>query len=725
MGFADKGGIYRPELHGDWVNVAGTSLMQRKIKQVKIDQYGFHLLRNFVLAGVASIVIVIAVLATLTYNSAVHNMIVAAEANNLTVARALSNHVWADTLDEMQRLVTQSADLARQSQAYMGLRADVGRHITGSSIIAIRVFSPRRQVLFSTDASQLGSYEENVTPATRALQSKSSAANRVTIQSESMLSVKTPDYWIRSYLPLDEKHSAGVNGEKSIVEVTSDVTSIHNNIIAERNNMIISIALVLLIVFSILFVFVRRASLIASRRMQEKLEDEAMMRHIAYHDALTGLPNREMFRNRLESAIARTERHESLLAIIFLDLDRFKHINDTLGHSAGDLLLKEVAVRLTNCLRQTDTLARQGGDEFTILLDGITHVDEVEIVIKRILAAFEVPVRLGDQEVMTSASMGVSIYPFDERDIDSLLRDADIAMYAAKAAGRDNYAFYTSEMSQDKSGSLEMENKLRMALEENEYILQYQPIVDVRKGQMIGVEALLRWNNQDYGIVSPDKFIPILEETGFITIVGNWVLRTACRKAVEWQQMGYDPIAMSVNISIIQFRRLQFVDTVRLALEETGLDPKYLKIEITESVLMDQNDASIKKLEAVKALGVSIAADDFGTGYSSLSYLKKLPIDILKIDRSFVMDIHKSQDGAAIATAIAALAHSLRLGIIAEGVEEIEELNFLVALSCNYIQGYFFSRPLFEDDLLAVMDDKDFFVNKLMDAREQNQSAVG
>jgi EAL domain-containing protein (putative c-di-GMP-specific phosphodiesterase class I) len=242
---------------------------------------------------------------------------------------------------------------------------------------------------------------------------------------------------------------------------------------------------------------------------------------------------------------------------------------------------------------------------------------------------------------------------------------------------------------------------------------------------MIGVEALLRWNNEEFGIVSPDKFIPILEETGFITIVGDWVLSTACRKAMEWQALGFEPMTMSVNISIIQFRRLEFVDSIRHVLKESGLDPKYLKLEITESTLMDQSDACLQKLNAIRDLGVSVAADDFGTGYSSLSYLKKLPIDILKIDRSFITDVHKSSDSAAIVTAISALAHSLKLGIVAEGVEEIEELNFLAALSCNYIQGYFFSKPLVEEDLLAVMRNKHYFLDKLDAAREKNLAASG
>jgi diguanylate cyclase (GGDEF)-like protein len=699
--------------------------MQEKTTQNNIGPQSHHLPRNFILAGLACIFMVVVVLGTLTYNAAISNLVDVAEDRNVTIARVLYHHVWKDYADDLQKLVLQSPVSAKDSSAYRRMREAVDKHVHGAAITKVKIYSVDALTLFSTDASQLAEVKQASQNIKRALSgeivTKKVFGDQAYTKEESLHNI----YQLSTYVPVYKEEYNEGRVIAGVMEVYSEVSALHHQIISTRNNIIISITLVLLLVFAVLFVFVRRAATMTADRLQEKLNDEAQMHHIAYHDALTELPNREMFRQKLESAIARCARSELLLAVIFLDLDRFKHINDTLGHGAGDLLLKEVAVRLSACVRQTDTVGRQGGDEFTLLLDGITHVEEVEVVANRILTSLNMPVTINNHEFIISASMGISIYPFDEREVDNLLEDADAAMYAAKAAGRNNYVFFTSEMAQGDSGNLEMENKLRTALAENEYLLQYQPIVDVRKGQMMGVEALLRWKSDEYGIVPPYKFIPILEETGFITIVGKWVLLTACKKAVEWQQMGYEPMTMSVNISVVQFRRLQFVDSVRDALVESGLDPKYLKIEITESVIMDQNDASVKKLEAIRELGVSIAADDFGTGYSSLSYLKKLPIDILKIDRSFVTDIHKTQDGAAIATAIAALAHSLKLGIIAEGVEEIEELNFLVALSCNYIQGYFFSKPLFEDDLLAVMDDKDYFINKLIAAREQNQAALG
>jgi predicted signal transduction protein with EAL and GGDEF domain len=358
-----------------------------------------------------------------------------------------------------------------------------------------------------------------------------------------------------------------------------------------------------------------------------------------------------------------------------------------------------------------------------MILEGIHHVDEAVMVVERILKAINAPIQIQQDEVVTSASIGITVYPFDDVEIEHLMSNADAAMYRAKEQGRNNYVFYTADMNTSNTEKLAMERKLRKALNEDEYQLHYQPIVDLRTGTVFASEALLRWDSKEYGLVSPGRFIPILEDSGMIGIVGEWVLKTACRKNREWQEMGYPPIQVSVNVSLCQFRQMNFVDTVREALDEVGLDPKYLKLELTESMLMDSTDASVRKLEALRALGVSIAADDFGTGYSSLSYLKRLPIDTLKIDRSFVTDVHKSSDSAAIVTAIIALAYSLRLNVIAEGVEEIQEMNFISALGCHLIQGFYFSKPLTESDFIALLADPGILQEKLNAIRTRNQSA--
>jgi len=689
------------------------------------EQPDKHLLRNFILVGLGSIILALFIVSTLVQRLSVENLVLVSENKNVALARLLVNDVWQEHAPGFEKIKLLSPAEIKRSGVYQQMQVDIGKHIRGVAILKVKIFDHTGLTLYSTDPAQIGEKKQLSANVERALAGEvvSKLAFRDKIYAnEEMLTKRNV---VSSYIPLRSRVYDEASPIVGVIEIYSDVSSLYEQVGETRNNIIIIMAVAMLLLFAVLFLFVRKAAEVTGWHLQEKQKDEQRMRHIAYHDSLTGLPNREMFRLSLETAAARAERNERLLAVLFLDLDRFKTINDSLGHAAGDELLKEVAERLLTCVRVTDTVARLGGDEFTIILDNVTHVDEVEEVSRRILESLSQPVVIEGHEITNSVSIGITIYPLDERDIDQLLTNADAAMYAAKASGRHSYMFYAAGMNQSNSEKLELERKLRIALDENEYLLHYQPIVNLCKGNMIGVEALLRWNNEEFGIVSPDKFIPILEETGFITIVGDWVLMTACRKAMEWQQLGYEPMTMSVNISIIQFRRLEFVESVRHALQESGLDPKYLKLEITESTLMDQSDACLQKLNAIRDLGVSIAADDFGTGYSSLSYLKKLPIDILKIDRSFIMDVHKSSDSAAIVTAISALAHSLKLGVVAEGVEQIEELNFLAALSCNYIQGYFFSKPLVEEDLIAVMQNKFYFLDKLDAAREKNLVASG
>ncbi len=683
----------------------------------------FPLLRNFVLTGLIAIIVLVSGLGVFIHRAMIDNLSQVGENKNIALARMLSNDVWRPYVKVLENSKHHPAHILKELPAYKHLLSDVNRHIDSVSIIKVVIYDAGGRVLFSTDLAQLGETKTDSPIIQGALAGKVVSklvfldrvyANQKLLRHRNVLS---------SYIPLQHRPNVQGSVTSGVIEIYSDMSMLYKQAVNTRDKMLLMLAMAMLFFFAMLFVFVRRADLISNTHLRNKQQEQDHIHHIAYHDSLTGLPNRDMFRQRLQAAMARAERNDQLLAVMFLDLDRFKNINDSLGHNTGDQLLKEIAKRLLSCMRLTDTVARQGGDEFTIVLDGITHVDEVEEVAKRILSSLREPFNISGHEFSSSISIGITIYPLDERDIDLVLKNADKAMYAAKESGRNRYMFYTADMSLNDGVKLDMEHRLRVALEENEYLLQYQPIINLRTGKMMGVEALLRWQNEEYGIVSPLKFIPILEESGYINMVGAWVLKTACHKAVEWQRMGFEPILMSVNVSIIQYRSLKFIDSVKAALQESGLDPKYLKLEITESVLMDQSDASVKKMESIRALGVSIAADDFGTGYSSLSYLKKLPIDTLKIDRSFVMDVHKSSDSAAIVTAIVSLAHSLRLNIIAEGVEQLEELNFLSALSCSYIQGYFFSKPLTERALLEVLSDPDFFLDKLDAAREQNQLA--
>jgi len=433
------------------------------------------------------------------------------------------------------------------------------------------------------------------------------------------------------------------------------------------------------------------------RRTQERLN------YLAHYDTLTGLPNRILLQDRLSQAMVDADRRDRLVALMFLDLDRFKIINDTLGHETGDALLKSVAERLRSCVRAGDTISRLGGDEFTVVLANIAHVDDVAHVAQKIIDGFVAPFHVNGRELFISPSMGITLYPFDDNDIDSLLRNADAAMYHAKELGRNTFQFYTAELNRRTAKRLRLETALRHALERNELLLHYQPQVSLKTGRIIGAEALLRWQHAEMGLISPLEFIPLAEETGLIIPIGEWVLHTACAQAQSWRKTGFGELQIAVNLSGRQFQHQHLARLVKKVLKETGLDPRLLDLELTESLLMHNTDAILGTMEELHAHGVAFSMDDFGTGYSSLSYLKRFPIDTLKIDQSFVRDIPRDPDDAAIAQAIIAMAHNLDIRVIAEGVETAKQLAFLRSKRCNGMQGYYFSKPIPAEAMTALL----------------------
>lgn len=426
----------------------------------------------------------------------------------------------------------------------------------------------------------------------------------------------------------------------------------------------------------------------------ERKQAEARLAYMAQYDYLTGLANRTLLMDRLTRALARAERSDQQMGLLFLDLDRLKDINDTLGHDVGDRLLKDVAGRLSGCVRKVDTVARLGGDEFAIVLEGISHVGNVTTVAQKILDVIAQPFTLNGQEVFVTVSIGITVYPFVNDNIDNLLKDTDAAMYSAKKQGGNCYRVYTSDMNAKAFERLSLETSLRHALERKELVLYYQPKMNLSTGKTSGMEALLRWNHPEMGLVPPDKFIPIAEETGLIVPIGEWVVRTACAQNRAWQDAGLPPLRVAVNLSARQCRQKDLVETISLILKETGMEPHFLELELTEGVLIENTHTTNSILTELRDLGVQISIDDFGTGYSSLSYLRRLPINTLKIDISFIRDITADPDDGAIATAIIALAHSLRLKVVAEGVETEAQLTFLRDQGCDDIQGFLFSRPI-------------------------------
>ena len=438
------------------------------------------------------------------------------------------------------------------------------------------------------------------------------------------------------------------------------------------------------------------------RDITERMEAQEQLHHLAHHDALTGLPNRTLLQDRLDQAISRARWRERKVAVLFLDLDRFKVINDTLGHNVGDLILKQVSQRIANCLREGDTAARFGGDEFAIILNDIAALGDIPHVAKKIIASFELPFNYDARELFMTTSIGISLFPDDGSNGQTLLKKSDAAMYHAKKKGRNTYQLYTQKNEHLAIERLTLESDLRRALERDEFILHYQPQLDLSSCMIDGYEALLRWQHPKQGLIPPDHFIPLLEETGMIIAVGEWVLHKACAQEKSNQLSGKPPKKVAVNVSIHQFREKSFIQMVENVLAVTGLNAQYLELEVTEGVLIDEIMETGEKLKALHALGISLSIDDFGTGYSSMNYLRRLPFDVLKIDRSFVTDITTNSDDAAIAAAIITLAHSIGLKVVAEGVETMEQLCFLAKLGCDSMQGYLCSRPLPADDFNAI-----------------------
>ncbi|MBS1126327.1 MAG: diguanylate cyclase/phosphodiesterase with and sensor(s) [Nitrospirae bacterium] len=443
--------------------------------------------------------------------------------------------------------------------------------------------------------------------------------------------------------------------------------------------------------------------------------------YLAYYDTLTNLPNRYLFNDRLQQAITHVEREKKLLALLFLDLDNFKQINDSIGHKAGDQLLRGVADRLMKSVRATDSVthlskadsefmvARLGGDEFTVLLDKIGNIEEPAMVAGRILEMLAEPFIIGAHELFITASMGIAVYPYDGKDLETLLINADVAMYQAKKLGRNSYQYYSESMNKFTFERFTVENKLRKALDHNEFMLFYQPQINIQNGNIIGVEALIRWLQPDLVLTRPGEFIPLAEQTGLIIPMGAWILRVACEQNRAWQKAGLTPMLMTVNVSSIQFSQNNFVETVSQSLSDTGLDPHYLQLELTESTIMQNSQNTINKLQALQRMGVQTSIDDFGTGYSSLKYLKHFPLDTLKIDTSFVRDLITSTTDQSIVNAIITLAHNFNLKVIAEGVELREQLDYLRECGCEAVQGYFICPPVNSIALAQFAKKKKYF----------------
>ncbi len=680
----------------------------------------FNLTRYFSTLSFVLIVMAGGILGSYYRNNAVHQLVTATEAHNVAMTTVFRNSLWSRFTQFLELSYLRDLESLRHADESLTLRQAVVRMMTDTSIIKIKIYNRNGLIILSTDPSQIGGNKQTNAGFISALggQAISELIHRNTFDSFDGTLAEVDV--VSSYVPLtgDKGHVDGV------IELYQDVTATLQQI----NRTLWRIALVVFTVLATLFLLqllvVRRAQGILrqqadeletnnrelDQRVQartaelqaeiaERRNAEVRLDHLAHHDPLTGLPNRLMFHEQLRHSLSLAARHQRQLAVLFVDLDRFKEVNDTLGHAIGDELLVAVTQRLVAHLRTADTLARLGGDEFICVIEDIKDSHEAQRVAEKLIELLSQPFTIQAHELFVAASIGICLYPDDGADVDTLVRNADTAMYQAKAHGRGRSHFYTPEMTRQAQERSHLDNLLRRAIEAGELSVHYQLKVTI-DGRPVGAEALLRWHSAELGNVSPVRFIPLAEETGFIVPLGEWVLRQACAQMIAWRAAGMAMPKVSVNLSVKQIERGDVVDMARRVLADTGLEAAALELEITESVIMHVEDA-LSILKDLNDLGIQLAIDDFGTGYSSLAYLKMLPIDTLKIDRAFIVGIGQNAGDEAIIRAIIALARSLKLETVAEGVDSDHQVGFLRAYGCDQIQGFLFGKPQPADEFAA------------------------
>lgn len=657
----------------------------------------YKLRRIFSIATLVSMAVVVLAVAVL-YRSMTRDALVdQATRSNAALAQSFANSIWSRFATFVDVAAGLPVAELRSRPEIAALHEQVQQRLHGLNVVKVKIYSLNGRTVFSTDAQQLGEDKSDNVGFQRARLGATASELAFRNQVYSFEGTIADRNLLSSYIPITDQPGGDV---KAVFELYSDVTGLVDRLDRSQRYLILGA----FFYYGLLYFVVRRADILLQRQEKERQLAAERMHYQAHHDLLTGLPNRTSFIERLGEAMRRAKRTGRPVGLMFLDLDRFKVINDSLGHEAGDQLLISVAQRINAAVRDSDTIFRMGGDEFTVLLEYLRSDHDAARVAQRIIQDLAEPFQLDDHEVVVTTSIGISIFPRDDNSGERLVKNADAAMYCAKGEGGGRYQFYTQNMNIEAEERFVAETGLRKALKEQQFLLFYQPQVSLDSGKVVGMEALLRWMHPERGLLTPDKFLPYLEDTGLIVPVGEWVLRQACADANRSSQEGLPALRVSVNISSLQFRSDLLVDHVRAALEETGLNPQRLELELTESLLIENTGSVVNLLAALKKLGVYLSIDDFGTGYSSLSYLKQFPVDALKIDRSFIRDLLTNPKDAAITSAITALAHSLSLSVVAEGVENPEQLHFLRAKGCHEIQGYMVSKPVPISEMKAVID---------------------
>ena len=650
-----------------------------------------NLLRYSQLLALAVLAAVVIALSLLYRGLMFDSMIESETRANVALTKTFANALWPSHA----AFVAQAPSLERATLAgreeIAALDRDLRRLSDGLAVLKVKIYDLSGLTVYSTDPRQIGEDASAKPGFLRARDGYASSKISYRERLDSWEGELADRHVVETYVPVHVYDAAPV---EAVLEVYNDVTEQMAAVERGQWKILAAVLGAMALVYAVMQLILGRYQRLLREQERERAAQEERIRHQAYHDALTGLPNRASFTEHLEEAMRRAKRAGWPLGLLFLDLDLFKRVNDSLGHDAGDRLLRVAAERIRRAVREADMLFRMGGDEFTVLLEDVRGPEEAAMVAGRVLEAVAEPVQLQHHEIAVSASIGIALYPRDDVVGERLVKSADTAMYRAKELGRNRYAFFAREMNERVESQIMIEAALRRALKNDEFVLHFQPRISAASGRAVGAEALLRWKHPEWGLVEPARFVPLLEETGLVVPVGAWVLLEACRQAKDWQTAGLPALRVSVNLSSRQFRSEALADVVSEALRAANLSPQLLELELTESLLIENVDHAMGVMGKLKAIGTAISIDDFGTGYSSLGYLKRFPIDSLKIDKSFVRDIATSPKDAAIVKAISALARSLGIGLIAEGVEEVWQAEYLRAQQCTEMQGFLFSHPL-------------------------------